>query len=107
MSKRIRRRWVTKCDVNNIKIEMERYVRVETCAEEACSTLLFFNAPGGDDGEEFWVLSCTCEEGPAMCCTAHVDTYKCPDCADDKKDYEEDDEEEEEEEETSSKEEAK
>jgi hypothetical protein len=84
-----RARWVTEDDIGNeYTIEKSKYVMSQTCAEKDCDTVLFYNAPGGDDDDaEFRVEGCTCAY-PALCCTKHVDTFACPKCAEEEEEKE-------------------
>jgi hypothetical protein len=72
-----------------LTIEMAGYVTVEKCADLNCSTLIAYNAPGGDDDTcAFKADSCQVKNHDyhTLCCTQHKATYVCPDCNDNSED---------------------
>ena len=76
-----RARWIHEDEIDGeTLIESSKYVSHARCAFKDCTTLLFYNAPGGDDDDaEFRVESCTCD-WPTLCCSKHVDDFVCLDC---------------------------
>ncbi|MBX9637691.1 MAG: hypothetical protein K2Q45_09100 [Nitrosomonas sp.] len=75
-----RGRWVGEKNFDAGKIQCSKYVQAVKCAESNCGIILAYNACGREDDEdEFRVSSCSCD-APALCCTAHVETYVCLYC---------------------------